>query len=126
MVYLQPPVADLISRFICHPLGVQRGLTCTWPLKISMTLGLVTIQTGSTTAKWQNRLSRATEQGRKSWRSCRAKPRITTLDILFGPLPWDLACCHTGCLLFTEGMDTRMGQKAVCGAKGGIMDRTKS
>ena len=34
--------------------------------------------------------------------------------------------CHTGCLLFIEGMNTRMGQKAACGAKGGIMHRTKS
>ena len=25
-----------------------------------------------------------------------------------------------------SGMDARMGQKAACGAKGGIMDRTKS
>ena len=49
-----------------------------------------------------------------------------TLDILSGPMPWGLACCRTGCLLFTEGMTTRTGQKATCGAKGGIMDRTKS
>ena len=44
----------------------------------------------------------------------------------FGPMHWVMACCHTGCLLFNEGMNTRMGQKAACGAKGEIMDRTKS
>ena len=42
------------------------------------------------------------------------------------PMPWVIACGHTGCLLFTEGMTTRTGQKATCGAKGGIMDRIKS
>ena len=41
-------------------------------------------------------------------------------------MPRDLACCYTGCLLFTEGMVTQMEQKAAIGAKGGIMDRTKS
>ena len=76
--------------------------------------------------KWQNRPSRATVQGRKPWRSCRAKPCFTTLDIPLGPMPWAMTCCHTGCLLFIEGMNTRMGQKAACGAKGGIMNRTKS
>ena len=49
-----------------------------------------------------------------------------TLDIPFGPMPWAMTCCHTGCLLSIDGMNTRMGQKAACGAKGGIMDRTKS
>ena len=63
---------------------------------------------------------------RKPWRSRHAKPRFTTLDIPFGPMPWGLACCRRGCLLFTEGMTTRTGQRAACGAKGGIMDRTKS
>ena len=92
-----------------------------------MGLGVVMTQTGSTTAKMEkNRPSLATTQGKKPWRSCRAKPCFTALDIPFGPMPWVMACCHTGCLLFTEGMDTRMGQKAACGAKGGIMDRTKS
>ena len=47
-------------------------------------------------------------------------------DIPFGPMPWVMARCHTGCLLFIEGMNTRMGQKAACGATGEIMDRTKS
>ena len=48
------------------------------------------------------------------------------LSILpFGPMPWVIAGCHAGCLLFIEGMNTRMGQKTACGAKGGIMDRTK-
>ena len=87
-----------------------------------MSLGVVTIQTWSTNAK----MAESTVLGRKPWRSCRAKPRVTGLDIPFGPMPWDLACCHTGCLLFTKGMDTRMGQKAACGAEGGIKDRTKS
>ena len=41
-------------------------------------------------------------------------------------MPWVMACCHTGCLLFIEGMNTQMGQKAACGAMGEIMDRTKS
>ena len=41
-------------------------------------------------------------------------------------MPWAVACCHAGYLLFIEGMNTRMGQKAACGAKGEIMDRTKS
>ena len=41
-------------------------------------------------------------------------------------MPWAMTCCHAGCLLFIEGINTRMGQKAACGAKGGIMDRTKS
>ena len=54
------------------------------------------------------------------------RPQLQTLDIPLGPMPWDLACCHTGCLLYTEGMTTRMGQKVACGAKGGIMDRTKN
>ena len=76
--------------------------------------------------KWQSRPPRATVQGRKPWRSCRAKACFTTLDIPFGPMPWGLACCRTGCLVFTEGMTTRTGQKAACGAKGGITDRTKS
>ena len=49
-----------------------------------------------------------------------------TLDIPSGPMPWVIACCHAGCLLFTKGMNKRMGQKAACGANGGIMDRTKS
>ena len=74
----------------------------------------------------KNRPSRATVQGRKTWRSCRAKPGFTILDIPSGPMPWVMACCHTGCLLFIEGMNTRMGQKAACGARGGIMERTKS
>ena len=76
--------------------------------------------------KWQNGRSRATVQGRKPWRFCCAKPCFRTLDITFGPMPWVMACCHTGCLLFTEGMNTGIGQKAACGAKGGIVDRTKS
>ena len=50
----------------------------------------------------------------------------TTLDIPSGRMPWVMACCHTGCLLFIEGMNTRMGGKAACAAKGEIMDRTKS
>ena len=50
----------------------------------------------------------------------------TFKNIPSGPMPWVMACCHTGCLLFTEGMKTRIGQKAACGAKGGIMDSTKS
>ena len=41
-------------------------------------------------------------------------------------MPWVMACCHTGCLLFIEGMNTRVGQKAACGATGEIMDRAKS
>ena len=45
---------------------------------------------------------------------------------LVSPGPRAMTCCHTGCLLFIEGTNTRMGQKAACGAKGGIMDRTKS
>ena len=51
--------------------------------------------------------------------------RFTTSDIPFRPMPWVMACCHTGCLPFIEGMNTRMGQKAACGENGGIMDRTK-
>ena len=46
--------------------------------------------------------------------------------IPLGPMPWVIACCHAGCLLFTEGMTTRTGQTATCGAKGGIMGHTKS
>ena len=40
-----------ICRSICDPLKVKRGLTYTLHPKISMTLGVVTIQTGSTTAE---------------------------------------------------------------------------
>ena len=91
-----------------------------------MPLNVVTVQTGSTTTKIANRPSWATVQGKKPWLSCRTKPCFTTLDIPFGAMPWAMTCCHTGCLLFIEGMNTRMGQKAACGAKGGSMIRTKS
>ena len=37
-----------------------------------------------------------------------------TLDTPFGHMQWGLDCGHTGCLLFTEGMVTRLGQKAAC------------
>ena len=100
-----------------HALGFQR-----YPCHLAW----LQSKLGPQLPKWQNRPSRATVQGRKPWRSRRAKPRFTTLGIPSDPMPWDLACCHTGCLLFTKGMTTRMGQKAACGANGGIMDRTKS
>ena len=47
-------------------------------------------------------------------------------DIPSGFMPWVTVCCHAGCLLFTQGMTTPTGQKATCGAKGGIMDHIKS
>ena len=55
-------------------------------------------------------------------------PSLDSQTLIFpsGPMPWVIACCHAGCLLFTEGMTTRTGQKATCGAKGGIVDRTQS
>ena len=55
-------------------------------------------------------------------------PRLDTRPVISPsrPMPWVIACCHASCLLFTKGMNTRMGQKAACGAKGEIMDRTKS
>ena len=69
--------------------------------------------------------------GRLSWvgnlgylvvQSLDSRPSISLLV----PCPGIWLGCHTGCLLFTEGMDTWMGQKTACGAKVGIMDRTKS
>ena len=68
--------------------------------------------------KWQNQPSRATIQGMKTLAMLSRQALIH--------MPWVIACCHAGCLLFTKGMNTRMGQKAACGANGGIMDHTKS
>ena len=47
----QRQLRDQIHHSICHPLGVQLRLTCTWLPRISMGLGVVMTQTGSTTAK---------------------------------------------------------------------------
>ena len=44
-------LGDRIRHSICDPLGVQQRLTCTWLSRISMALGVVMIQTGSTNAK---------------------------------------------------------------------------
>ena len=44
-------IRDQICHSICHQLGVQQGLTCLWLSKISMPLGVVTIETRSTIAK---------------------------------------------------------------------------
>ena len=47
----QGPV--LVGTFFttCNPLGDQRRLPCHWFPRISMPLGMVTVQTGSTTAQ---------------------------------------------------------------------------
>ena len=50
-----------MRRSICDPLGVRQGLTCTWLSKISMTLGVVTIQIRSPTAR------KASSQDRALW-----------------------------------------------------------
>ena len=44
-------LGDGIRHSICNPLGVKRRLACTWLSRISMALGVVMIQTGSTAAK---------------------------------------------------------------------------
>ena len=44
-------LGDRIRRSICYQLGVQWGLIWTWLSRITMILGVVTIQTGSTNAK---------------------------------------------------------------------------
>ena len=44
-------LGDRIRHSTCNPPGVQWRLPCPWPSKIFMPLGVVTIQTGSTTAK---------------------------------------------------------------------------
>ena len=51
MVYLHAGLGIGFAVPCAHPLGVQRRLTCTWLSRISMGLGVVMIQTGSTNAK---------------------------------------------------------------------------
>ena len=44
-------LGDPIHHSICNPLRVQQKITCTWLSRISMGLGVVMTQAGSTTAK---------------------------------------------------------------------------
>ena len=66
---------------------------------------------GSGCKNWQNRPSRAADQGWLWWRSRQAKRGSTGLDIPSGPVHRGLPCCHVGCLLFPEGMVTQRGRK---------------